>query len=95
MHCLFCDCPKYGWYGNATREDLAYEIETILVHFSGEYPHTDRFNVHFARMGEPTFNRAVLDFALYDLRALVNKYITATTIHPVVSTMLPKTNQNL
>jgi len=94
MACAFCDCPKYGFHGNATREELGLEIRTMLEHFK-EYDHTDRFNVHFARMGEPTFNSAVLDFAEYDLKNLVGEYIKAKTVHPVVSTMLPKSNKNL
>ena len=95
MQCEFCDCPKYGFHGNATREELGYEIRTMLEYFSKDYPNTNRFNVHFARMGEPTFNQNVLDFAEFDLRDLVKHYITAKTIHPVVSTMLPKNNKNL
>ena len=94
MRCAFCDCPKYGYYGNASREDLNYEIRTILENFT-EYTHTKRFNVHFARMGEPTFNRNVLTFTELDLRNLVRQYISADTIHPVVSTMLPKANTDL
>lgn len=90
MKCSFCDCPKYGFHGNASRDELAYEIETMLDHFCVPYNHTDRFNVHFARMGEPTFNPNVLDFAEFDLRDLVAQYIEAKTVHPVVSTMLPK-----
>lgn len=93
MRCKFCDCPQYGYHGNATQEDLKYEIETIL---KGEtVDHTKRFNVHFARMGEPTFNQNVLSFTRNELQPLVNKYITADTVHPVVSTMLPKSNRNL
>ena len=93
MKCKFCDCPKFGFYGNVTEEEMCYEIETIL---NGEdVTHTDRFNVHFARMGEPTFNFAVLDFAKNTLRGLVSKHIKAKTIHPVVSTMLPKCNKRL
>lgn len=95
MKCAFCDCPKYGFYGNVSTEDLTYEIETMLKEFSQKYPHTDRFNVHFARMGEPTFNQNVLEFTEKTLKALTNKYITAKTIHPVVSTMLPRSNKNL
>ena len=94
MKCAFCDCPKYGFHGNASREDLNYEIRTILEYFK-EYDHTARFNVHFARMGEPTFNPDVLTFAEFDLRDLVGQYLKADTIHPVVSTMLPKSNKNL
>ena len=93
MKCRFCDCPHYGYHGNATIDDLTHEVEIIL---KGEnINHTDRFNVHFARMGEPTFNPAVLEFASKELRHLVNRYIKAKTIHPVVSTMLPKSNKNL
>ena len=93
MNCKFCDCPKYGFYGNATLNELSYEIETILQ--NENVNHTNRFNVHFARMGEPTFNWNVIDFAKNELRPLVNKYIDAKTIHPVVSTMLPKANKRL
>ena len=93
MKCKFCDCPEYGFHGNASLDDLAYEVETILR--DGGVDHTDRFNVHFARMGEPTFNPEVLHFATFNLKPLVETFITAKTVHPVVSTMMPKTNKNL
>ena len=93
MRCRFCDCPKYGYRGNATIEDMVYEIKTILQNETVD--HTNRFNVHFARMGEPTLNENVLQFVRSHLRSLVNQYIRAKTIHPVVSTMLPKSNNNL
>lgn len=93
MKCRFCDCPKYGFYGNASLDDLSYEVSHILQNES--IKHTKRFNVHFARMGEPTFNRDVLLFTASFLRQLVGKYIKADTIHPVVSTMLPKVNKDL
>lgn len=93
MHCRFCDCPKFGFHGNVNRYELAYMLETILSNESVKY--TKRFNVHYARMGEPTFNEEVLGFTEYDLRHLVSRFIKAETIHPVVSTMLPKYNQDL
>ena len=93
MRCQFCDCPKYGYFGNATIDDMCYEIRTILA--NENITHTDRFNAHFARIGEPTFNKDVLNFALYYLRPTVRNYIEAKTIHPVVSTMLPKNNPQL
>lgn len=93
MKCQFCDCPKYGFYGNASIDDMCHEISTIL---DGEsVKSTDRFNVHFARMGEPTFNPNVLHFAEHLLRPLVSSRIQAKTIHPVISTMLPKGNKTL
>lgn len=93
MKCQFCDCPKYGFHGNASIGDMCYEIEQILKGETVKY--TKRFNVHFARMGEPTFNAGVLSFAENYLRPLVGKYIKADTIHPVVSTMLPNSNIHL
>lgn len=94
MRCTFCDVHKYGFFGNVSRDNLAYQIRTIL---EGEpdIKNTARFNVHYARMGEPTFNSEVIEFTLYDLDNLVSSYISADTIHPVVSTMLPKSNDNL
>ena len=93
MKCQFCDCPKFGYYGNVTIDELNYEIETILK--NEETKHTKRFNVHFARMGEPTFNKDVIEFAEWHLIPTVKCHIEADTIHPVVSTMLPRTNKNL
>ena len=56
------------FFGNASVDDMCYEIETIL---KGEsIKSTNRFNVHFARMGEPTFNLNVLIFAEHRLRNL-------------------------
>ena len=94
MGCKFCDCPSFGYYGNVSLEELKYQIETILKS-EPNVKHTKRFNVHFARMGEPTWNNSVLDFSRYYLRNIVDSYIDADTIHPVVSTMLPKSNNNL
>ena len=87
MRCKFCDCPRFGFYGNATLEDLIYEIQTILQ--SETIDHTERFNVHFARMGEPTFNLNVLDFASKKLRPLVSQYINAKTVHPNLALFEP------
>lgn len=90
MRCNFCDCPKYGYHGNASLDDLCYEINTII---DGEnVTETERFNVHFARMGEPTFNHDVLFFAEFALKTIVSRKVNAKTIHPVVSTMLPRSN---
>lgn len=94
MRCTFCDVHKYGFVGNVSRENLAYQIRIILEE-EYDVTHTARFNVHYARMGEPSFNFDVLDFTRYDLDNLVNAYITADTIHPVISTMLPKSNKKI
>lgn len=88
MKCLFCDCPAYGFYGNASAEDLKYQVETILDNAGST--HTRCFNVDFMRMGEPTLNDAVLDFIEFELVGLIRSKVNADVIVPALSTMFPK-----
>lgn len=60
MKCTFCDVHKYGFFGNASLSDLEYQIRYIIEREDVRF--TNRFNVHYARMGEPTWNPAVLEF---------------------------------
>jgi 23S rRNA (adenine2503-C2)-methyltransferase len=62
MGCKFCDVPKVGPGRNATLDDLCQQVLTgIELH--PEVTWTNRLNVHFARMGEPSWNPNVLDCA--------------------------------
>ena len=89
MNCMFCDCPKVKFGGNLSRVELSEEVIKAIQFSQCKY--TQRFNLHLARMGEPSLNaRNVLDFLRYDLRGIVNAYMKADTIHPVFTTMLPK-----
>lgn len=93
MGCKFCDVPKVGPGRNATAQDLREEIEWALGMHS-EIKHTKRLNVHYARMGEPTWNRAVLENAA-ELHDIIRPQLGDSLIHPVVSTMMPKANGHL
>lgn len=89
MNCMFCDCPKVIFGGNLSRIELAEEV-TNAIKFSG-CKYTERFNLHLARMGEPSLNADnVLDFLSYDLRDIVDANMIADFIHPVFTTMMPK-----
>lgn len=89
MNCMFCDCPKVKFGGNVSREELEEEVVNAIK-FSG-CKYTERFNLHLARMGEPSLNAAnVLNFLKYDLRDIVNANMKADVIHPVFTTMMPK-----
>jgi 23S rRNA (adenine2503-C2)-methyltransferase len=93
MGCLFCDVPKVGKGLNATLSDLSEQvIQALLLH--PEVEATKRLNVHYARMGEPSWNDNVLEHAKLLLKQ-VRPYIGRSHVHPVVSTMLPKNNKNL
>ena len=93
MNCMFCDCPKVGCHGNVSREELAEEVINAIRESGCK--HTDRFNLHLARMGEPSFNPDVLTFVEYDLQRIVRQEMDADVIHPVFTTMLPKNNRFL
>lgn len=93
MGCKFCDVPKVGAGRNATLDDLQGQILTAIRQHP-EVKHTKRLNIHYARMGEPTWNYDVIANALY-LHDIVKPYIGDSLIHPVVSTMLPKHNREL
>lgn len=95
MNCNFCDCPKLGFKGNATLPELITEIMSGVA-LSG-IKHGQRLNIHYARMGEPTFNPNVITSAEFIAQMLMseNSDVTFDTYHPVVSTMMPKSNKNL
>jgi 23S rRNA (adenine2503-C2)-methyltransferase len=88
MGCTFCDVPKVGGGKNATYKDLVKQtLQGIYLH--PEIETTKRLNVHFARMGEPTWNPNVLDAVRWMKDHLDSEY----NVHPVVSTMMPKNNE--
>jgi 23S rRNA (adenine2503-C2)-methyltransferase len=88
MGCAFCDVPKVGPGRNATYKDLIKQILTgIKLH--PEVNFSKRLNIHFARMGEPTWNPNILDCAKWLKKHIDPEY----KVHPVVSTMMPSKNE--
>ena len=88
MNCTFCDVPKVGPGINVTFNDLIRQVlEGIKLH--PEVSFTKRLNIHFARMGEPTWNPDVLDATKWFKEHIDPEY----KIHPVVSTMMPRKNE--
>lgn len=90
MGCEFCDVPAVGPGKNASLEDLKGQILTGLQ-LHPEVTKTKRLNIHFARMGEPTWNPGVVECAVWLKNHLDQEY----HIHPVVSTMMPRSNNIL
>lgn len=92
MGCVFCDVPKVGPGWNATEADMLGQFDAAFG-LHPEVKWSDRINLHYARMGEPTWNSAVITSA----RALRARFAKADAyrLHPIVSTMLPRSNRNL
>lgn len=86
--CKFCDVPKVGLGRNASLTDLLQQVE-IALSLHPEVKSSKRLNIHYARMGEPTYNRSVIMSAL----TLKDRY-PQFNIHPVVSTMCPHNNNH-
>ena len=94
MGCKFCDVPKVGKGVNATYHDMLNQI-LLGLKLHPEIKGTKRLNIHFARMGEPTFNGNVLDVAACLRRNIYDFWGNSKDVHPVVSTMMPKSNNKL
>lgn len=88
--CKFCDVPKVGVGANATFNDLVGQVETAMS-LHPEITQSKRLNIHYARMGEPTWNFNVLSATMF----LVGKLHNSFHVHPVVSTMMPRRNHQL
>ena len=91
MGCTFCDVPKVGPGVNIGYKELLYQVATARE-LHPEIAEGERLNIHFARMGEPTWNIDVLA-AAYMFKQIYAKQFK--TVHPVVSTMMPRRNEKL
>lgn len=92
MKCMFCDCPKAGFHGNLSFEEMRMEVERAIA--ASGATHTKRFNLHLARMGEPMFNYSNVSALLQALPNIIGRtQLKADVIHPVLTTMLPKAIQ--
>lgn len=93
MNCVFCDVPKVGKGTNISLETIHDQVDKMINHAMPDAVHGKRLNIHYARMGEPTFNRNILKHAI-DIK-VQNKYSSFDTVHPVISTMMPRKNKEL
>lgn len=88
MNCTYCDVPLVGRGKNASLNTLCSQIIHGLKCFP-DVRFSKRLNVHFARMGEPTWNPNVLDCAKWLKQHIDPEY----KVHPVLTTMMPKRNE--
>lgn len=92
MKCKFCDVPNVTFCGNATFQDMKDQLYNAIGLFPS-VKYTERLNIHFARMGEPCFNNAVLEFSewLASGKEQIQKEtgLRIEVIHPVFTTSCP------
>jgi len=84
IKCRFCDAGNY-YNGKPTKDELLFQIDYLIKNrFGGETVPSKKFKIQFSRMGEPTFNPAVLDV----LKEIPNRY-NAPGFYPSLSTIAP------
>lgn len=98
MKCTFCDVPKVKWRGNASFDDLQKQFYNAISLFPN-VKYTERLNIHYARMGEPIFNKAVFEFSYWlaenKKEIFEDTGLRIEVIHPVLTTSLPKRFKHL
>jgi 23S rRNA (adenine2503-C2)-methyltransferase len=96
MKCTFCDVPNVKYGGIASFDDLKQQLYRAIALFP-KVTYTERLNVHFARMGDSTFNENVLAFSewMYKNKLTIKKDsgLSIETLHPVFTTMWPKKDE--
>jgi 23S rRNA (adenine2503-C2)-methyltransferase len=76
VKCLICDSGGY-FRGNLTADEMLSEIDYVVRRRQPDRRITNgKFKIHFARMGEPAFNPAVLEVlerlpAVYDAPGII------------------------
>ncbi len=88
VDCKFCDAGGH-YDGKLSAEEIFFQIDYLVKHrFPSGVPETDKFKVQFSRMGEPAFNKAVLDV----LEQFPGKYAINNFV-PSLSTIAPRGTQ--
>lgn len=84
IKCLFCDAGSY-YSGKPTKEELLFQIDYLISNrFGGKSVPSKKFKIQFSRMGEPSFNPAVLE-TLKEIPSLYD----APGFYPSLSTIAP------
>ena len=85
--CRMCDAGAMGFHGNLTAGEMLAQVRKVLADTPGLDPRAHpKFKIHFARMGEPALNPAVLEA----LRLLPSE-LPFPGLMPSLSTVAPKT----
>jgi len=85
--CRMCDAGAMGFHGNLTAGEMLAQVRGVISDNPGLDPRSHpKFKIHFARMGEPALNPAVLEA----LRLLPSE-MPFPGLMPSLSTVAPKT----
>ncbi|MBI4803393.1 MAG: isochorismatase family protein [Elusimicrobia bacterium] len=85
--CRMCDAGALGFHGNLTAAEMLAQVRRVISDNPGQNLRSHpKFKIHFARMGEPALNPAVLEA----LRLLPSE-MPFPGLMPSLSTVAPRT----
>ncbi len=89
IKCRFCDAGSF-YSGKPTKDELLFQIDYLIKNrFGGTSVPSEKFKIQFSRMGEPSFNPAVLEV----LKEIPSRY-NASGFYPSLSTIAPRGTGN-
>jgi len=89
VDCSFCDAGG-SYQGRLSVDDILFQIDyPVIRRFPDRFVNTEKFKIQFSRMGEPSFNPAVLKV----MELLPRKYTWKTFI-PSLSSIAPQGTEN-
>jgi 23S rRNA (adenine2503-C2)-methyltransferase len=89
VSCKMCDAGSF-YYGRISKEDILSQIDFLVTkRFPDRVIGTEKFKIQFARVGEPSFNKNVLDV----LEELPDLY-RVPKIVPSISSIAPHSSDN-
>ena len=84
IKCRFCDAGNF-YSGKPTKDKLLFQIDYLIKNrFGDKSVPSEKFKIQFSRMGEPSFNPAVLEV----LKEIPNRY-DVPGFYPSLSTIAP------
>lgn len=89
VKCPICDAGG-NYHGKLSREEIFFQIDHLIrTRFPDGFQPPEKWKIQFARMGEPSFNPAVLEV----IENLHLKYC-APSLMPCISTVAPVSCEN-
>lgn len=85
VECSFCDAGG-NYYGRVELKEIFFQIDYLLKEYNADTFNCEKLKIQFARVGEPSYNYAVIDV----LNELVFK-IKNHKLYPSISTVAPST----
>jgi 23S rRNA (adenine2503-C2)-methyltransferase len=88
VKCRICDAG-YDYKGKLGFDEIFFQINYLLKRFDADKFVCNKLKIQFARVGEPSFNMAVID-VIKEIPSRIKNH----TVYPSISTVAPKSSSD-